>query len=116
MALNYFSPAHPPTANQYQDTKTPRLLEADFGDGYSQSAPDGLNNMPSMLDVTWNPIEVQDAAAIEAFMVANSGLAFFWTPPGETAARKWICKSYDRTKGVGWDIVHVSLMERFDLV
>ena len=114
MALAYFSPAYPPTADQYQDTKTPRLLEADFGDGYSQTAPDGPNAFPSILDVSWSNMEPSDADAIEAFFSANVGLAFFWMPPGSTTYRKWICKNYVRGKGATLDNIQCTLNERFD--
>lgn len=58
-----------------------RVLKAQFGDGYAQTAADGINNKSQ----TW-PLQFRGALAniapIRDFLDALSGYqAFLWTPP-----------------------------------
>ncbi len=71
-----WSPVVEPTG-----TATYRVLKAQFGDGYAQTAADGINNKSQ----TW-PLQFRGTAAkiapIRDFLDACSGYqAFFWTPP-----------------------------------
>ncbi|WP_153135179.1 phage tail protein [Paraburkholderia agricolaris] len=56
------------------------VRKAQFGDGYAQRAPDGLNNRSSSYNLTF----IGDAtkiSAIMAFLDARAGgEAFYWTP------------------------------------
>lgn len=59
---------------------------AQFGDGYSQAVPDGINNKMD----TW-PLSFTGAAAlispIKAFLDSMNGATrFYWTPPLRTQA------------------------------
>lgn len=58
-----------------------RTRSAQFGDGYQQVAPDGINNRTS----SWPLRFVGDAArigAIQAFIDRHAGAkSFLWTPP-----------------------------------
>lgn len=71
----------------------PRTVDAQFGDGYSASAPDGLN----ALNQTWplrfaGPVAYIDA--IDAFLKSKGGAASFtWTPYGGAEVRV-VCKSW----------------------
>jgi phage-related protein len=64
--------------------KTYRVLKAQFGDGYSSTAPDGINNKvdswqsityqfltPSERDLVWDTLDAVGASDY-----------FTWTPPG----------------------------------
>ena len=58
-----------------------RVLKAQFGDGYAQTAPDGINNRSG----SW-PLSFTGAVAkigeIAAFLDRHAGSrSFFWTPP-----------------------------------
>lgn len=62
-------------------TVTLRVLKARFGDGYQQTAADGINNKSQ----TW-PIQFRGKAAkiaaIRDFLDARGGgQSFYWTPP-----------------------------------
>lgn len=58
-----------------------RTLEAQFGDGYSQSIGDGLNNREQSWPLTFT-VERAQAQAIIAFIERHQGYrAFQWTPP-----------------------------------
>jgi phage-related protein len=57
-----------------------RVRKAQFGDGYAQTAADGLNNVVK----TW-PLTFRGHSAainpITAFVESHVGVSFFWTPP-----------------------------------
>lgn len=75
----------------------PRVLTAQFGDGYQQRVGDGINIAPRSWALTFNNRTVTEKNTIEAFLLARNGLeAFDWTPP-TGAAGKWICKAWQAT-------------------
>lgn len=54
---------------------------AQFGDGYSQSVPDGINNKTDTWPLTFTGYSA-DVSPIKAFLDATSGsTSFYWTPP-----------------------------------
>ncbi|MGN5354327.1 phage tail protein [Ralstonia sp. L16] len=64
-----------------QGTTNYRTRKAQFGDGYDQEVPDGINNAVD----SW-PLSFRDTGAviaqIKAFLDAHGGSrAFYWTPP-----------------------------------
>lgn len=86
---------------------TPKIREARFGDGYSQRSPVGLNNTPESwrllyerkpLDPTSSTYPSGTCETVYQFFKDRGGWeAFTWTPPGQTASKKFICKSFSRT-------------------
>ncbi|MDF4005324.1 phage tail protein [Luteibacter sp. PPL552] len=59
-----------------------RVLKAQFGDGYSQEAPDGINTKVQSWPMQFQGDEAE-VGAIGAFLDRHAGAAgFFWTPPG----------------------------------
>jgi len=69
-----------------------RVLEAPFGDGYTQRAADGLNSTPRTYNLLWESRPDADIATIYDFLIDKLGFEYFlWTAPGDTE-RKWICK------------------------
>ncbi|MBD8531579.1 MULTISPECIES: phage tail protein [unclassified Massilia] len=79
-----------------------RVLKAQFGDGYQQTAADGINNKSQ----SW-PLSFTGAASkiapITAFLDTCGGWqSFYWTPPlGAQGFYK--CASYD-SKHLGGDM------------
>ena len=60
--------------------------KAVFGDGYSQEAPDGLNNEKQIWELEiWGHAELDQVAAAKAFLRLRRrlGESFLWTPPNE---------------------------------
>lgn len=62
-------------------TSTYRLLKAQFGDGYMQTAADGINNIQR----SW-PLQFAGGAAdvtpVRDFLDSHAGWkTFYWTPP-----------------------------------
>lgn len=64
-----------------------RLLKAQFGDGYSQVAPDGINNEVRKVTFTYRNLEISDFNRVMSFLRALKGATpFKATLHGETAA------------------------------
>jgi phage-related protein len=62
-------------------TSTYRTLTAQFGDGYSQVAGDGINNVYDTWSLSFAGASA-DVAPVKSFLDALQGyLPFYWTPP-----------------------------------
>lgn len=68
-----------------------RKLKAQYGDGYSQSAKDGINAQ----NAEWNFTKTDAVAVIEeiAQWLDDNPLSFLWTPPIGPQAL-WECDEY----------------------
>lgn len=98
--------------------RTPRILVAAFGDGFSQRAGDGVNPSSRSYSLTWTNMTTADADLIDDFLDARQGFeAFLWTPPRESADRKLVCKEWSRTygDGLGSDSLTATFVEVHDL-
>ena len=77
----------------FVEQSTPRILLAQFGDGYSAAAPDGLN----ALDQRWSLHFAGVAATmleIDTFLRSKGGAtSFTWTPYGGSEVRV-VCLSW----------------------
>lgn len=74
----------------------PRVFEARFGDGYSQSTPQGINSDPRTWELSFTNRSDTEATAIIDFLRSKKGaVAFTWTPPGG-AEVKVLCRTYER--------------------
>jgi phage-related protein len=87
-------------------TKTFRVLKAQFGDGYEQTAADGINNASQ----SW-PLSFTGRAAritpIRDFLDACAGSqSFLWTPP-LGAQGYYKCPTYE-LKQVGTDVWQIA--------
>lgn len=72
----------------------PRVLKAQFGDGYAQRMADGLNARVATYSVAFNHKANATAQAIAAFLDARGGHEwFYWTPVGG-AQGKYVCASW----------------------
>ena len=90
-----------PAINAQKAVK-PRVLQAKFGDGYSQRAADGLNTMLRSYTVQFSNRDKAESDAIEAFLIAQGGvLSFDWTPIGDQPG-KWICSAPN-----GWTRIEI---------
>jgi phage-related protein len=50
-----------------------KILQAEFGDGYSQAAPAGLNNVRSVLTLQWDYLEGCERDGIIKFLECRGG-------------------------------------------
>lgn len=102
------------TYGKQAETVTPRVLTANFGDGYRQEAGDGLNVLSRKIDPTWDVLSSAQADDLLAFFEDKKGyIAFYWTPDGETVSRQWKCTSWTRSPV---EYPNVSVTAHFELV
>ena len=73
----------------------PRVLVANFGDGYTQRSADGINNLPRKWPLSFSVSPTVGQEIIDFLKTANGVQSFDWTPP-IGAAGKWLCKSWSR--------------------
>lgn len=103
-----------PTTSASRASK-PRVLRADFGDGYSQRAADGINAVRDTYTVSWENITRTEANTADAFLRARGGWdAFYWTPPGGTQ-KTWTCEDWKVTHTTATlDSLSATFVEVFD--
>jgi phage-related protein len=104
-----------PTYAVYQSV-TPRVLQTEFGDGYTQRTGDGLNTQRQI----WNVEFVSDTTTINnivAFLEATNGSdSFDWTPPRQSSALKFRYTEYARQPmGPTTDKLTATFRQEFDL-
>ncbi|QIG76831.1 minor tail protein M [Rhizobium phage RHph_Y1_11] len=79
---------------------TPSILVNNFGDGYVQRTPDGLNHDLARLSPKFEVMTYAEAETIMAFFKARKGTEPFWFQlPGAASPQKWVCTSWSRS----WD-------------
>lgn len=94
MADYTFTPAIAPSLG-LSLTEEARVLQSEFGDGYTQRSGDGLNNLFLKGSVTWNKLTQDQADAIIAFFRLRQGYeSFNYTLPYEDSSRQFICKKW----------------------
>lgn len=81
-----------------QQSSEPKLIEAQFGDGYVVASPDGINNNMRKWSFAWNNVPEDMAVAIENFLKAKGGWQRFLfeipTIPSESVTV--VCKSWSK--------------------
>src|SRR5579871_6018304 len=117
MALATFTPFRAPDPGT-QDQPEVKLLIADFGDGYTQSSPDGLNHIRRQLTLTWSALTPTQANTLLNFVRGKNGcIPFLYTPSDETTPVQWICKTWnDRRDQQGFRTVNLTLTQDFSIV
>lgn len=84
------SDASPPSGD-----KSARVLRTDFGDGYSQRAAHGINNIDDRWSITSIPLSSSDLQTLSSFFSTHGGYqAFYWTPPDSSTPLKFTCEKW----------------------
>ena len=101
-------------------TREPKVTTVKFDDnGYELRMKRGMNADLQQWEVPINVISVDRANVVEAFLTAHGGVDwFYWTPPRQTVARKFICKRWAREPVSGsklYDKMTLSFQEVVDL-
>lgn len=78
------------------NTKQPKLIKADFGDGYTQTTLDGINSNPNDWDVSFTRA-TSIITTIREFLDDNAGVSFDWTDPDGNSG-KYRCEQWDHEK------------------
>lgn len=94
MALPTFAPDPAPSPNP-QAAPVVKLRKVEFGDGYTQSSPDGLNHIRETVELEWPALTLAQKDALDAFFRARGGYqSFLYQPWGFSAALKWTCADW----------------------
>lgn len=72
----------------------PRIKRVEFGDGYTQEAPDGINYNLYTWNLTWEVLNSTEKVEIEAFLVARKGYQTFLWSDGDGVQYRVKCKSW----------------------
>ena len=79
-------------------SSSPKVNVARFGSGYSQRSTFGINQNLKVWNFVWNNITETQSDEIEDFLDARAGVENFdYQPHGESASKKYICISWDKT-------------------
>ena len=116
MALN--APIFPYTPSYEPEMSVePRLLTTTLGDGYEQSAPDGLNHMPKNWTLTFTAEDQAVTDDAESLLEERGGYQpFYWIEPTGRYAGLYKCKKWSvRTVGPGLYTLSAELQQVFDL-
>ena len=110
----------PTTVDPIRATKpvtNTRILQAPFGDGYTQRAGDGINTIIQRWTVEWNCLDSTSSDELIDFFEARGGYeSFLWTPPGDSREKKFVCKQWTETHpGNSKKGLTASLEQVFDL-
>lgn len=75
------------------------MKRVQFGDGYAQESPDGLNRFPEEWMITWENLLVTELqTAITAFKTVGGVDHFTWTTPYGASSQKF------RLTSEGWSV------------
>lgn len=77
-----------------------KILAAEFGDGYSQPTPDGINHIKDQVSLRWDSLSMEQMHQIHDFFMRQQGTrAFYYTGWGQRGATKWTCKEFAPKQG-----------------
>lgn len=116
MPLVTFAPTENPST-PIEISVTPRVLVAQFGDGYEQRTGDGINTMRETVNLRWESIRATVASTIIAFFEARGGVEpFYYTLPGGGVQKKYICVNWSRQRSeANLDTVAARFLQSFTL-
>ncbi|MEO4040349.1 phage tail protein [Hoeflea sp. CAU 1731] len=90
----------PPIAPSVGMTRKPeiKLLRAEFGDGYTQATPNGINHIREVITLSWQVLSENELAQIEDFLKSHGGYkTFYYCVPG-SALLKFNCDDWEATQ------------------
>ena len=91
-----FTPPIPPSPGTKSKPEV-KVLEASFGDGYTQTAGDGINNIREILTLNWEHLLPTQADQLENFFVERAGYKYFYYQASHRySPRLYLCKEWDR--------------------
>ncbi|PTL88866.1 phage tail protein [Halomonas litopenaei] len=89
-----------------------------FGDGYQQRRPTGLNSVRETWNVSFNNLSQDDYELVYGFLKSRQGVhAFLWQPPWEYAAKRWVCTDLTSTRPSNFQVasIQATFVEDFGL-
>jgi phage-related protein len=116
--MDTFNPSVTPQTSGTNRTSSAAVNTAQFGDGYSQRARDGINSISRSLVLNWDYLTFDEAADLDSFFESHGGdEAFLYWVAGDSAQRMWTCAGWRNgyEYGVGGSY-SATLKEVFDIV
>ncbi|MDE4297083.1 phage tail protein [Phaeobacter gallaeciensis] len=102
MALTTFTPPIPPSPGTKHAPQV-NVLKAEFGDGYTQAAPNGLNHIKRTIALRWDGLTEAQYDALDTFFNDRGGFRPFWYQPrGHATALKWVCEEWSGSDSAPW--------------
>lgn len=102
MPLLTFSPSIAPSPGTSHKPQV-NLLAAEFGDGYTQAAPNGLNHIRQVLSLRWDGLTETQMAELKTFFEDRGGYRpFYFQPRGFTSPLRWTCKEWSISDASPW--------------
>lgn len=116
MALPTFTPVRPPRPGTAVKPEI-KLWKTEFGDGYTQAAPAGLNHIRKTLTLNWDLLTPSEANAMTGFLTERGGYKpFYYTPSDDTDSIKWTCEDWeDKRADSGMREVSMTFKQCFGL-
>lgn len=85
------------TPSSIDESATFAVDKVQFGDGYVQRMPSGINNALRSWSISFTDKSKTEANAMVAFWKAQMGsVSFSWRPTGEVADVRVICESWSK--------------------
>ena len=105
-----------PTKQSGKETET-RIIEATFGDGFTQRAGDGINTIVDTWSLEWTCLDSTSYSEMTDFLDDRGGFeSFTFIPPGETVTKKFTCKKWSTSHpGNSKYVLSADFLEVFDL-
>ncbi|MBB4184903.1 phage-related protein [Sinorhizobium terangae] len=104
MPLPTFTPPVAPSPGT-SHAPTVNLWEAEFGDGYSQPTPKGINHIRRNVSLKWDALTYDQMRAVVGFFEDRGGnRPFYFQPYGEQTPRKWTCKEWTHSAQLPWQV------------
>jgi phage-related protein len=95
----------------------PKVLLAEFGDGFAQRAQDGINSNPLRRQFSWSTLTKEEADYIDGFLTEARGVnSFYYQLLDETQPRLYVCPEWE-VETVAFDIYNITatFVEVFDI-
>ncbi|WP_036264416.1 phage tail protein [Methylocapsa aurea] len=97
MPIQTFNPPVKPSAGLRSKPEI-KIAKASFGDGYTQSSPDGINYVRQVVELTWDVLTASQASSITTFFSSQGGyLSFLYQIPGDSMQIKYTCDDWSDT-------------------
>lgn len=117
MAADTFAPPFAPSPPGTGGPITMQVRRAEFGDGYSQRARDGLNYVRRTVTLSWSALSAADLQTIVSFFKSLGGAdSFTYMLPLESTQYTWTCATMTPTYVDGLIVALTAvIVEEFDL-